>query len=421
MKTFQETPNRKQRYDKVINTLYEDCYFVAAEIAKLGNPDFSDEIPTAAVAYSEEKSEIEYLFNKKFFDLSTDEELAFVMAHETNHVVRCHPMFYNKKAEELKAQGKTTKEINEFIKKLNIAADCIINDYLVNVCKMNKPQNFEPKFGKDVVGVDCEDLELMQVFRMIPKNYENNSDEFGDAGDVNWKSFKGHGESDVLGDLKKIVEKYNESSTISDDDALMLENLSDNLSKISPGNQPVGSFIPITKLGTKSINWASLLFKFVSSKKIEEKWNRQPRKMVSIYPNVVLPVSTPRDKISLFLAIDTSGSISYSSVSLFIELAKNTPKDFDISAITFDTQCYKYNIREGQMPRGGGGTSFSNIEWYIKENLKKYPNIIVVLTDGCGGHIFPKYPKRWCWLLYGGHTSEYIKNMKHFLLKDLIK
>ena len=142
--------------------------------------------------------------------------------------------------------------------------------------------------------------------------------------------------------------------------------------------------------------------------------------LISVYPDIIIPEVAMPQRESIFIAIDSSGSIDHKMVQLAVNVARNSPKQFVVKAISFDTQCYEYDIKLNKPPQGGGGTDFSIIEDYLLK-MKRYPKAVFVITDGAGTKVKPKYPERWMWLLYGHHTNKYCKDMKHVELEKLLK
>jgi predicted metal-dependent peptidase len=426
---FRQKKEFEERYDRVVDKLYDVNYYLASEICKLGYPELTDKIPTAGVAWNDEKKKIRYLFNENFVKNMTDDELSFVITHEVNHVVRCHPILFNDFANRLKEIDKPADEIRKKIRKMNIAADCVVNDYLVNSCKMEKVEKIEKAklvYGEDIVGRNCEDMTAQEVFRLIPDEKVPNDvcvDHF-------WESFcdeSGNLKKDFVDRLSDIVSENTGNSILTGKELSQVEGIRDSLENSDDsyahqrGVGAVGRVRPIGGLGRNSVNWAWLLTKFTETKKVLDIWNRHPRNMMSVYPDVILPSVLQEEKEEIFLAIDTSQSIDHQACSLFVDVARNSPKRFKIKAITFDYHAYEFDIHKDE-PKGGGGTSFIAIEKYIQKKLKKYPKMVVVLTDGKGDLVKPQHPDRWCWLLYGHKPStRCIGSMKRFFLEDLLK
>ena len=73
---------------------------------------------------------------------------------------------------------------------------------------------------------------------------------------------------------------------------------------------------------------------------------------------------------------------------------------FDLRTFVFDTSVTE--IVPNVPLRVGGGTYFHIIEQKVLELEKeyhRYPDCIVVVTDGEGTNVKPKAPTKWIWLL----------------------
>ena len=165
--------NIKDRFDKAIEYLIEKNHYLAAETTKLGYPLISNVVPTAGVIWDPQKKKACFLFNESFAKILTDEEFAFVVAHESIHLLNCHVFLLRDEIEKMKRLNRTNQEIYKFKIKLNIAADCVVNDSLVNLYGLPKVLDVEteskPKiiYGQDRVKRDCHDLTAMDVYYLL--------------------------------------------------------------------------------------------------------------------------------------------------------------------------------------------------------------------------------------------------------------
>jgi predicted metal-dependent peptidase len=418
-------------FDKVVEELYETNCYLAAEITKIGYPELvSDRIPTAGVSWDKDKKKVKFMFNRKFYKKLSYEQFSYVVQHEAMHFVNMHIFLFRDKIDYYKSKGKKNSEINKIMRKMNIAADCVVNDSLTNLYEVKRLTDLggvAPIYGQDMVKCDTHDMTLEEVFYLLP---EEEGGEGSDGTGHSWESFfneDGSMNEDFVDAIKDFIEDNMDNSAISDEELSKIDDMKEKMENSSDssssraGKEAMGKKRAIDGLGKNSLNWNKLLFDFTQTRKIIDLWNRPNRKMTEVYPEAILPSYEPEEKEDIFIAIDTSGSIDHHACSLFVDVVRSTPKRFRVRAITFDTRCYDFDIKSKDNPRGGGGTNFQIIEDYIQNNLKKYPKAIFVLTDGCGTPIRPQYPKRWCWLLYGMNATNYIENMKHFEIKDLLK
>lgn len=420
--------NINERFQQAIDDLYESNHYLAAEITKLGYPAVVDNIPTAGVLWDKERKKICFSFNENFSKTLNDDEFRFVVAHEALHFVNMHIFFFRDKVDEMQRRKKSMSEIRNTMNKLNVAADCVVNDSLVNLYKFKKNKTLGGKpiyYGIDTVKTDTHDMTVMDVFSILPEENAKNCD-----GDHAWESFfneDGSFNKDFIDSIENVISNGSENSALSDEELSKIDDMKEQMEKSSDsyaakaGTEAGSELRAIDGLGHNTLNWNKILFHFTENRKIEDKWTRPNRKLSSIYPEVVLPSYEHQEKEEIFVAIDVSGSIDRKACSLFIEVVKNSPKRFIINAISFDTRCHKYDARSGNRPIGGGGTRFDIIEKYIQSNFKKYPKFVCVFSDGVGSYIKPQYPKRWCWFLYLPYSTTYIGNMKWFKVGDLLK
>jgi len=101
----------------------------------------------------------------------------------------------------------------------------------------------------------------------------------------------------------------------------------------------------------------------------------------------------------------------------FFQIAQSVPKNkFDIRLFCFDTRIYKTSLKNKTL-HGFGGTSFHIIERYIQETIReekiKYPECVIVITDGHGTVVSPKYPNNWYIFLTKGGTPRYFEGVKN--------
>ena len=409
-----------ERFEEAIEELYDLNYFLAAEITKLGYPKLvKEEVPTAGVMWDDKKKKVIFLFNEDFEKKLDDKEFAFVVAHEAMHLLNMHIFYFQKKHRQLKRKNKKNHEIWQAMRKLNVAADCIANDSLTNLYNMPRLESLAgmPLFyGKNVVNFDCHDMTLEDVYNILPETKEKDCSHL-------WSSFlnsDGSINEGFADSIKEFLSENGENSSLSDEESIVVDDMVREFKNNYAGKNIEGKIRSILDLTNNSLKWDKLIKEMVEIKAVTDVWTRPHRKLGSIYPDVILPSIIPIEREEIFIAIDTSGSIDQKACDLFVSVVRSTPKRFKVSAISFDTACYEYDIRKDENPKGGGGTDFQIIENYIQNNLKKYPKAIFVLTDGYGTPLKVENSKKWCWLLYGGCCTDYVKDMKHYEIMNLL-
>jgi hypothetical protein len=160
-----------------------------------------------------------------------------------------------------------------------------------------------------------------------------------------------------------------------------------------------------------------------------EQWVVQDRRHLELLTdeNFFLPCDyedRARDYIKrkpiVSLYMDASGSV-WSMAERFFKCANGIPRDtFEVHWASFDTQVYRLDPDKPCM-RGSGGTSFYIIEDDIQAQIKlyahekasgkknprglaRYPDLVVMITDGYGDRVQPQHPDRWVVLLTEGNS-----------------
>jgi predicted metal-dependent peptidase len=238
-----------------------------------------------------------------------------------------------------------------------------------------------------------------------------------------WETFleaDGTLKKEFIKKIQKLVNDNYNSSILSDEEAAKIEDLKDELDKASPGaGSGVKGIASKIDRSNDNIRWNKLLLDLELIKKVEDKWNSQSRRHMIDYPDSVVPKIEEIEAESMCVFVDVSGSIEYESLKKFVNVVRNIPKNIKVRSFIFNTQVQEFDIFK-EDPPAGGGTDFKIIEDYIQKNFTRYPKAIFILTDGDGSPVHPKHKNRWCWLLYGSCSKMYCKDMKNFLLKDLL-
>jgi predicted metal-dependent peptidase len=184
------------------------------------------------------------------------------------------------------------------------------------------------------------------------------------------------------------------------------------------GDQALGEFRAVAGAPSKEeFDWDTVLSRRLDSiikQAFAERWAPSPRKIAWMYPDVLIPADQllEQPRKSVLLAIDTSGSVTPDVMTRFLGLARGIPKDrVEVAAISFDTQAYEFDLwgKQHQL-KGGGGTSFQCIEQFAQKR-GRYPDLVVVLTDGFADRPTIKNANRWFWVLSEQSTPQYIEGI----------
>jgi predicted metal-dependent peptidase len=449
-------------FKETIEYLNEEFPFFLTHVLNIGKPSWTGSIDTAAVSL-EKNGDFKFIFNPDFAKELTTEELGFVAAHETMHILLNHLQL-----------AKNFQDHRLF----NYAADAVINDYLADQ-GMDIPDG--AVLGPDLIGEDCADLSVSEVYQRLEQEINGSGgDEGGDQkGDGqkedgqegsatsgidldDFKNFDDHGwihDSDNH-DVDTANDIFNQNQdTLSE----QIEDMRDD--QPNPGSFSMAkSNDDLSKWredNSVSLAWEDLLKEIdpdilpdsLTGPPERPTFTRRPRSL-SGFPETILPVTKKsevdkaknKDKPTIVMALDTSGSIGHEQAEKFITLAKSIPRDkVNLFTCTFTTNYLDLDLDNPQFR--GGGTSFSAVEDFIqdkvigqvpdgsKKPIKDYPKTVLVVTDGEANFYQSSKPSQsqleenWHWLLTENYKMGYLKNriydnsnkIKKFFLNKFVK
>jgi hypothetical protein len=440
-------------WNDCIEYLDQNFAFFLTHVLNMGAPEWDGSIPTAAVMLPAKgqtfEDDFRFAFNPTFAALLDSDELAFVAAHETLHILLNHL----KLIEKGKQRGKFSDP-----KKFNVAADCVINDYLVSMgLNPGRVRKFG-MFGPDVVGYDCANATVSEVYVDIPDDPQGGEGE-GECGGGEGCGGEGNCDGSCEGDgLDKYMEGMGQGAGTGSHDWLhdpqagqadaaekigedtkknagtptdIEDKKQDDDNKGTPGAGPgseAGAMRNFAEQKGVSMKWAELI-KEVNPDYFNKRGPRprpsyhQPRRklqgVISHYGADrmgILPVSREPDSHkgkmpSIVMYADGSGSCG-AYIDTFCTLMKSVDTSkIRLQAFSFSTYVVPFDPLSDNNKIASGGTAFSPIEESIQKDvvpeLGHYPTAVVVLTDLEGGFSNPLPEKKnqdsWVWLAtYGG-------------------
>lgn len=287
---------------------------------------------------------VNMFFNEEFLGDLTDAETLFVVAHEIGH-----PMFAH-----LTRRGARDPE------KWNRAGDYVINRMLI-----------EDGIGRMPSG-GLDDLELHtagegltdKIYQLLPDQKGG----FAMKGDI-LESQQSEAEK------RQVENEWRIKVTQAAQAAKMVGKLSAGVKRV------------IGDLLVSKVNWREVLQQFVIKIKDEQRtWARPNRRLAA--NGVYLPGRTGEAMGELIVAVDCSGSVGADELREFaieIHTIKDEHKPLAVHVVYFDSRVCHYDRfdRDDDLvitPHGGGGTAFSPIFRYVRENGID-PVACVVLTD----------------------------------------
>jgi predicted metal-dependent peptidase len=457
----------KNRYKGGIEWLDLNYAYFVTHVLKIGKPEPTTSIPTAAVGIKLDKDTLEidhddfnFWFNPDFLEkLPDDESMAFILAHETMHIVLNHLRLQEDFVDQdwlRKNSGKSwRKQSKDELKKgfeqqrkaklFNIAADCVINDYLTaNGMIINGEMADALCRGKEWIGEDASYMTVTEVYDRIQKQSDDKKkqeEEGGEDGqgqpgqgqpgeggeptftkadgsEGEYNEFDSHDwllDPDAAEKMADAIDKLNKQL---DDETGLPQDLIDKAREEALKNTSAQDQVAAgMKAGTVDSNmesfaqqhgvklaWAKLL-KEVDPEMFKTKgiappmipsFHQRRRKLgANEFRKVNLPVYRKEERRldktdeipSIVLALDVSGSIGPKDADYFVSLAMTIPRErVKVFACTFQTTYQEIDLDNPRFTKGGG-TSFDAVTAFIDQRVRpqlkdKYPKAVVVITDG---------------------------------------
>lgn len=196
------TRELKHHYQAAIDYLDRHYAYFLTHVLGIGRPQWTSAIATAAVGLQEMEEDFkkaakgqrnktdedgvgydfDFIFNPKFAATLDVPMMAFVLAHETMHIVLNHLKLSDRFVDRVErkriiekynaGETLTRDEIKAIIKqqqaaaKFNIAADAVINDYLEQA---GMPVWDNAIRGEAVIGEDASNMTVTDVFERLPE------------------------------------------------------------------------------------------------------------------------------------------------------------------------------------------------------------------------------------------------------------
>ena len=170
-----ERKKRVERLENIWKSMGAKQVTIALNSVDVRCVQWDKRIPTACVGIQPKIKKPLFKFNPDFFDSLPDDVIAFIIAHETAHIIYKHCISLNE-----------NEEYKKNWKAWNYAADSIINDWLV---KEGYPYGKNWVYGNklfceqcagegcgdtwfDCTGIDCSDKTLDEVFRWTLEKFK---------------------------------------------------------------------------------------------------------------------------------------------------------------------------------------------------------------------------------------------------------
>jgi len=404
-------------------SMLENFHPIFYKLWSVGKPSINEDIQTAAVNFDKTGKCIMFQFNPKFWNSLTVLGKLFTISHEMLHIILSH--------------GIRTKSLNDKDKvRANICLDIVVNHALVSNFGFSR-EDIDKDMGEALLnengekGVLCwadtifknreidENMQFEYYYNLYKSNFGdgNHSITLGyNSGALDDHSGLAVGLDDFL------IEVFNEEKP--EGINIIKELIKKNKAKSFAGTM-AGIWIELAgKKKPIKRKWETVIKKWErqhneDSYGIAEQWLRSSRnhsllERCLFIPSEIETYQTVKSefKTDVFFFMDTSGSC-YSQIERFFSAANGLNKHkFNVRTFCFDTQVKEVFLKEKRM-YGGGGTSFSVLENFVKKEIKSlsclHPHIFV-LTDGYGDNFKASHPKKWHWFIMENGITSYIDN-----------
>ncbi len=442
--------------DRVAAMLEKKAGFTfAATLLALGKPIFTTSVATAAVGFA--NGEVELYFNPRFFDWivyqenNTLESLKTVVAHEALHVLLDHlgrkmqrdPYLWNLATDVVvnrlldreymmsrrfsqlpiatadnlgiprELSDKTAEEVFAYLEKV---ASHVQKQGAQTLDDHDKQQS-APGSGSgkgESRSQKTDDKEQPTPDNQEEKDKKQNSEKPGEGQQDEEARNSNTQDSVEEAEERRLRDSVREQL---EDAAARDDSSGGSYGSRGWGSVPVGERRLLQKVYDRyKMSWDEILAKRLASEHkqfVVENW-LPSRKMRNWYPDVMLPAEHEEEdlhKYTVLVAMDASGSVSPQQLQTMANVLATLPKDkVQLQAISFDTEAYVLKdadkLLDGKLPavQGGGGTDFNCIEKFAKKlaKEKRYPDIVIVFTDGYASPIKISEPHKWVWLIVPG-------------------
>ncbi len=390
---------------------------IFSQLWRMGTPEFTDKIATAAVFFDKIGNTIAFKINREFWSSLTKTQKEFVICHECLHVILYHGFRINNISPQEAMMA-------------NTALDLVVNNLIVK------------KYGFDRKEIDPNDIYVWKD-KVFADDVNVDEDDYFEKFYNLLKQGKGKGDFTIVDDhsllgsftqeeFEQFVKDNVSKFDLEDFVPVVEKNTKDIKEQIkqagcAPGNvfkKVAAYYKPKQKWETVIKRWA---IKCLGEMSVDQ-WLQKNRRFSAIdIKNLFLPTENDvedyheKKKIDVWFFQDTSGSCVHFAQRFFAAANTLSRNRFNIRMFCFDTAVYETTLASGKL-YGFGGTSFTCIEEYImkeiRNDLSKYPKAVFVITDGYGDSVNPKLPKNWYWFLSDPYKECIPKECNIAMLKD---
>jgi len=422
------TPMSDEEFLEISNEIscYHKIFFVFIELASIS---FDDTVPTACVRFPRQ-GKAEMLLGKDFWKDLTLQEKMFVVCHECLHVMLDHGVRNG-----MLVPGATHELVN-------IAQDITINEMIVDLFNYdrNDLRNWEKYCWIDTCFKDNHQFikrneNFLYYLEELIKNPPPNTGEEGPS------TLDEHG-TGAPGEESQENKKAREGIAEALAEELSTEEIEQILKALPESIKDSGlmagilEYIIAKKINRLKIKFSHIVSKLKKScmKEIDvdvETFTHDDRRFGEVLArkDIALPGKATlsklkQDRLLTAVFMDISGSCLD-----YIPTFEDVFQAFDREVELFETRLFIFDtkvteVRPGHQVQIGGGTLFDIIETKCQEleaEVGRYPDCVVVITDGDGNRVEPKAPTKWIFLLTPeDSTDKFVpRNSRKFYINQI--
>lgn len=334
----------------------------------------NEEIDTARVCLNDGSFHLE--ISPKFWADIEQKDRVFLLAHEAMHIAMGHLI-----------RGKNLPQ-----QIMNVAADAVVNDHILEVLKMPLSEKLEEQV------ITTEKLHVFSASSMETV-----------AAKLNYNQCN-----------RIVVSTAWPREHQSAEEADVDQALEDLARRMMPGSL---SEIGWTTLGSKAHHRETKAIQVRAAETIVrylrrgrrgrqedqvESWSKEHRRCTGelIIPGSADGLVKLGCKVNFYM--DSSGSMAELADMVTGCAEELSRRGVFVERFCFDTSVYAVQRRRWA---GGGGTDFRCVIQHAEE--KKNSDLNLVITDGFANPVRAKDPSKWLWLITDGGTSKCVGSMPH--------
>jgi predicted metal-dependent peptidase len=398
-------------------------------------PEFSTEIPTAAVAFSRDELDkpcIKFMFNPEFWDSLNYNEKIFVFVHEVLHVLFSH--------------GKRGNEFFELIPKnlqsqqlLNISMDICINELILSQYLSDIPTSTMPKIMEiacfiDTVFEGCsDDIEKAKNFQYY---YQKYLEKFGEESLEEFKlsSMDSHYfdniDSELLEEIEEMIDNIINSEdekeeSLDNDKIIKLPGKGYSLNNGNNDDIINKQYEKPDHSLEKYFDLAVATSFYKEPPVVKTQWYGVNRRNISISKNTSLSIPIRKEihknnKHKILAYCDVSGSCENVSRKFISMISDLSDKKYEKDIYVFADRVKECKIVDKKISYSGAGygTNINDVMKHYNNNMiKNKYDAVFVLTDGYYqniNHYNDSHYSNWHFFIIDNGITNCPRNSKYY-------